>query len=154
MVEELKEKFKELQDSFNSLFSIKPKNEESETAIIKKQEPFFEKLTKFSENLAMGFENMQQKFTTDLNQMQSNFQDFQNKWNEKIKELEKSQTEKKEEWKKNFTEWQKENQKNFREGLDLWNKAGWKLYLQMLVGMIPIIIILILISSLLMPLFR
>ena len=151
MVEELKKKFKELQDSFNNLFSIKPKEEQIETGIIKKQESFFEKLTNFSENLTLGFENMQKQFSEDLNRMKSNFQNFQVEWNMKIKELEKSQEEKKEEWKKSFDEWNKQNQKNFREGLDFWNKAGWKIYLQMVVGMIPVIIILIIIANLLMP---
>ena len=154
MVEELKKKFKELQESFNSLFSIKPKDGVTETGIIKKQEPFFEKLTKFSENLAVGFENMQQKFSDDLIQMKNKFQNFQEEWNRKVKEIEQSQQEKKEEWKKQFDEWNKQNQKNFKEGLDFWNKAGWKLYVQLLVGTIPIILILILVTYLIVPLFR
>ncbi|NHI91056.1 MAG: hypothetical protein EAX96_01050 [Candidatus Lokiarchaeota archaeon] len=149
MVEELKKKFKELQDSFNALFEQKPKNEELGTDIIKKQEPFFEKLTKFSENIALGFENMQKKYNEDYNKMKISFQDTQKKWDEKIKELEKNQQEKKDEWKKSFEEWKKQNQENLKEGLNFWNKTGWRLYIQMLLGTIPVIIILIIIFNLL-----
>ena len=143
MVEEIKKRFKELQAQFNELFSIKPKESEETTAIVKYQEPFFKKLTSFSENLATGFENLQKKFVDDVGKLRSNFLDFQSRWEQKIKELEAQQAEKNADFKKKFDEWNKQNKENWKEGLDFWNKTGWKLYFQFLIGTIPVILIIV-----------
>ena len=143
MVEEIKKRFKELQAQFNELFSIKPKESDETTAIVKYQEPFFKKLTSFSENLATGFENLQKKFVDDVGKLRNNFLEFQSRWEQKIKELEAQQAEKNEDFKKRFDEWNKQNKENWKESLDFWNKTGWKLYFQFLIGTIPVILIIV-----------
>jgi len=145
MVEEIKKRFKELQNQFNELFTIKPKESAETTAIVKYQEPYFNKLTKFSENLANGFENLQQRFNNDVGKLKDNFKDFQSRWDQKISELEAQQSEKKEDFKKKFDEWQKQNKENWKESLNFWNKAGWKLYFQFIIGTVPVILIIVLI---------
>ncbi|MHA1785964.1 MAG: hypothetical protein ACTSVY_06955 [Candidatus Helarchaeota archaeon] len=147
MVEELKKKFKELKNSIDEIFSQKTNDEDPGTAIIKRQEPFFEKLTKFSENMTIGFESLQEKFINDFNKFKQSFQDFQEKFNERLKELEENQKQKKDEFKKNFEAWKEENKKNLQETLNLWSKNGWKVYVQLLIGTIPVIIILAIIVN-------